>query len=225
MHQQLPGVLGGLFWDGRTNSLEQLSTEPVLNHLEMGIENFDEVIVKLKKIEVYNQVFQNAGFQNITEINIQASMARFMSSLVTDNLNHTWKNLDFLSGKAELGRIVFNKNCGHCHSGQSFDNNWSFFSNSKNIGLDYDYEDNGIGALWKDPNQDGMFRVPSLVNAVYTAPYMHDGRFETLEQVVEHYNSGIKKHKNLSWELHSEQGQQPLRMNLSKSDKEALVSF
>ena len=75
---------------------------------------------------------------------------------------------------------------------------------------------------------EGYFKVPSLRNIELTGPYMHDGRFNTLEQVVEHYNSGIKNHLNLHWNLrtfNADGTSQPKRLNLNQSDKEALVAF
>ena len=70
-----------------------------------------------------------------------------------------------------------------------------------NIGLDQVYQDNGVGEITKNTEDDGKFMVPVLLNVEYTAPYMHDGRFKTLEEVVEHYNSNIKNHPNLDVNL------------------------
>ena len=215
----------GLFWDGRATSLEDLSTMPVLNHLEMGIEDFSEVLQKITNTTAYGEAFNKAGINTIDEQNIQKALASFMANMNSDNVRKIWTNVNHLTGKEQKGKEIFDQNCGSCHSGQHFDADWGFGGSSteKNIGLDYNYPDKGIGDLNKDPTQDGIFRVPSLLNISYTAPYMHDGRFSTLEQVVEHYNSGIKNHKNFSWELQS--GDAALRMNLSNYEKEALVAF
>ena len=216
---------GGLFWDARANSLEDLSTQPVMNHLEMGIEDFSEVLNKVSHTKVYEKAFGNAGINTINEESIQKALAAFMRTMSQDNVQKIWNNIKHLTGKEQRGKEIFDKNCGACHSGQHFDSDWGFgrIGARKNIGLDYTYADKGIGDLTKEPSQDGFFRVPSLLNIRYTAPYMHDGRFNTLEEVVEHYNSGIKNHKNLSWELKS--GNAALRMNMSDYEKEALVSF
>ena len=85
-----------------------------------------------------------------------------------------------------------------------------------NIGLNLVYKDNGKG--------NGKFKIPTLRNIELTAPYMHDGRFKTLEQVVEHYNSGIQLHPNLDDNLKDNKGE-PKRMNMTNVEKSALIAF
>src|SRR6185436_5153405 len=96
-------------------------------------------------------------------------------------------------------------------------------------GLENPYVDKGVGALTGRPQDEGLFKVPSLRNIELTAPYMHDGRFATLEEVVEFYNSGVVNHPNLSPPLRvpPRPGQPPAprRLNLSPDQKAALVAF
>ena len=84
--------------------------------------------------------------------------------------------------------------------------------------------DRGFGAISGNPAMDGHFKVGSLRNIELTAPYMHDGRFTTLEQVIEHYNTGVKNNPNLSPQLRLPNGM-PRQLNLSPADKAALVAF
>jgi cytochrome c peroxidase len=84
--------------------------------------------------------------------------------------------------------------------------------------------DRGFGAVTNNVNMDGEFKVTTLRNVELTAPYMHDGRFGTLEQVVEHYSSGVRNHPNLSPQLRLPNGL-PRQANLSAADKAALVAF
>lgn len=86
------------------------------------------------------------------------------------------------------------------------------------------YEDNGVGAVTGNPNQNGDFKAPCLQNIELTTPYMHDGRFATLAEVVEHYNSGTQNHPNLDNRLEGNNGQ-PRRLNLTQAEKDALVAF
>jgi len=100
-----------------------------------------------------------------------------------------------------LGKHLFFSKfpCSQCHGGVNLDGS---LSAPKNVGLEIDYHDNGMtGVLPSGENRDGFFKTPSLRNISITAPYMHDGRFKTLEEVVEFYNSGIQPHPQLSEEL------------------------
>jgi cytochrome c peroxidase len=130
--------------------------------------------------------------------------------------------------------------CGGCHGGENF-SGWGSFT--QNIGLELDYTDDGQpGQDWMTGQpMDGWFKVPSLRNIALTAPYMHDGRFKTLEEVVEFYNSGIQGHPQLSFTLQegwAEFGDFPsifipinsgevipLKMNLDENQKASLVAF
>src|SRR6185436_7004497 len=87
--------------------------------------------------------------------------------------------------------------------------------------------DNGYGEFTGDPEDNGKFKIPSLRNVELTAPYMHDGRFNTLEEVVEHYNSGVQQHPNLDDRLTVEgmTGGTPLQQGLTAYEKQALVAF
>ena len=109
--------------------------------------------------------------------------------------------------------------CAPCHGSETFT-----APQEKNNGLDPITIDRGFGAVTNNAAQDATFKSGSLRNIELTAPYMHDGRFATLDQVVEHYSSGVKNHPNLSQQLKLPNGQ-PRLANLTTQEKAALVSF
>ena len=109
--------------------------------------------------------------------------------------------------------------CAQCHGTETFTS-----AGPKNNGLDLVYTDNGIGTIVGNPLQNGLFKAPSLRGIALSAPYMHDGRFSTLEQVVEHYDSGVKAHPNLSPQLRDPNGM-PHILHLTAQEKAALVAF
>jgi cytochrome c peroxidase len=132
-----------------------------------------------------------------------------------------------------LGRQIFlgqtgNATCAACHGTDNFVPNNIF-----NNGLEFPYVDLGVGGITGQPQDQGVFKVPSLRNIELTAPYMHDGRFATLEQVVEFYNSGVVDNPNLPPPLRfpPPPGSPPgisgpvRRLNLSGDQKAALVAF
>jgi cytochrome c peroxidase len=192
------------FWDTRAASLEDLSLQPVRNHIEMGMESMDKLAEKLSKIPYYTQLFQNAyGTSEITKERIAGSMAQFLRSIVTyrskfdDGQKSNFTNF---TASEERGKVLFfnDLHCGNCHGGVNFNGIENKAGKETfNIGLDENYADNGVGALSSNVNFNGAFKVPTLRNVELTAPYMHDGRFQNLEQVVEHYNSQMRNHPNL----------------------------
>ena len=127
-----------------------------------------------------------------------------------------------------LGKMLFfsqRTRCFTCHLGVTFS-----AQGPRNNGLDLIYEDNGLGEVTGNPQDNGMFKSNSLRNVALTAPFMHDGRFATLEQVIEHYNSGVQAHPNLSPQLRTGQpggpgSNVPRRLNLNEEEKQALIDF
>lgn len=192
------------FWDGRSHLLRDQSLKPIQDELEMD-ETLANIVNKLNNSQTYKDQFKRAfGSEEITPLKISLAMEQFMNSIVSNKSKYDL----YLEGKAQLtpaeqrGRILFFKeynpffpdssgaDCAHCHGGDNFENDQYM-----NNGLDDDAGITDIGRE-KVTNKAGdkaKFKVPSLRNIALTAPYMHDGRFATLEQVVEHYNSGLKQ--------------------------------
>ncbi len=120
--------------------------------------------------------------------------------------------------------------CYTCHSGLDFNNRGFFggpiggeWASTANIGLDEVYADNGAGEL--DPERLGEFKIPTLRNIGVTAPYMHDGRFASLEEVINHYNKNIADHPNLSPELQDWEHGGPARLGLDEIQVQGLIAF
>lgn len=216
------------FWDMRSVTLENQVLEPIKNHVEMDM-TLEEVVDRVKLIGYYPKLFQDAfGTTEVTSQRISYALSQFLHSMVSyqskydqgvDNnfADYTQLELDgkdlFFSGTV---------NCNHCHF------TVNFFGNQPAVnGLDATYTDNGLGLLTGDPADDGKFKIPTLRNIEMTAPYMHDGRFATLEEVIEHYNSGIQAHPNLDDRLTVEGqiGGTPKQYNMTSYQKQSLVAF
>lgn len=191
----------GFFWDGRAELLRHQSILPIQDPLEMDSQ-MEDVITKLNLNESYKNHFIRAfGDASITEERISLALEAFMFSIVSDDSKFD----RFLKGKATLtaseerGRHLFfteynpffpessGADCAHCHSGNNFENDLYM-----NNGLDEEFADRGREDATGNPEDRGKFKVPSLRNIAVTGPYMHDGRFTSLEEVIAHYNDGIK---------------------------------
>ncbi len=189
----------GLFWDSRAKTLEDLVLQPVANHVEMGLDNTENLLKKLNRTSYYPALFQKAfGNQEITQERITKALAQFVRSISSSNskFDAVRRGAWGVMNESETGgwNLFFNQlQCSGCHNGNDLNN-----GSIANIGLDMNYKDNGMGTQSGENTLNGFFKVPSLRNVALTAPYMHDGRFKTLEDVVEHYNSGVQNHTNLS---------------------------
>lgn len=231
-----------LFWDGRATSLDDLVLEPVRNHKEMGMENMDFLVTKIKAAPYYEDLFTQAyGTAEVTSEKIADAMTQFVKSMIgcDSPMDHAQTSGQPLSPEAQLGmNIFFGKgSCYNCHSGPDFNDRGGFFDpffppngsgfgwaqDIADIGLDKEYADVGMGVF--DPALVGVFKIPSLRNVALTAPYMHDGRFETLEDVVNHYNSGIKRSPNLDDILKSWESGDAIKLGLTDNETSALISF
>lgn len=186
-----------LFWDGRENQLDSMVLKPILNHIEMGINNLGDVEAKIKDYDYYKTLFTEAyGDETVSSERIGRALGEFTQSIrSTSNFNKYISNLANSSG----GKLFTKYQCNNCHFlGES---NVSWGSGFANTGLDLNSEDKGVGGLKGMEFLEGAFKIPSLINVGLTAPYMHDGRFNTLEEVIDHYSHGIKPSKNLDFRL------------------------
>jgi len=231
-----------LFWDGRATSLNDLVLQPVRNHKEMGMENMDFLVAKIKAAPYYADLFSKAyGTSDVTSERVADAMTQFVKSMIGCDSEMDRKSLSGqpLSPQAEEGRNIFfgKGSCYNCHSGPDFNDRGGFIDpffppngggfgwaqDIADIGLDETYTDVGMGVF--DENLVGVFKIPSLRNVALTAPYMHDGRFATLEDVINHYDSGIQRSPNLDNLFKSWDTGETIRLNLSETDKSALVAF
>jgi cytochrome c peroxidase len=219
-----------LFWDSRTSSLTELALMPIRDHVEMGMEAEGALSSKLSKIKYYPELFRKAfGNETITEERIALALAQFMASMVSFNskFDKGIKN-EFaeFTPLEKMGKELFfsaKTQCSSCHAGPDFSApdfprgpySSPTVAGTANIGLDLVYKDNG--------KRDGQFKIPSLRNIALTAPYMHDGRFKTLMEVIEHYDNKVVPHHNLDGKLRA--GTQAKRLGLNPVEKQALVAF
>lgn len=195
----------GFFWDGRTGSLETQALIPVEDHIEMN-ENWDNVVQKFRNHATYPALFRKAfGIElksQITKELAAKALAQFQRTLISGNSRYDqiiWAQQGWLTDQEQRGLELFfiefagtvqHPGCSHCHFNPLFTDN-----NFRQNGLEdvpdlLSFPDPGRGAISGIANDNGKFRVPTLRNIELTAPYMHDGRFATLEQVLDHYATG-----------------------------------
>ena len=219
-----------LFWDGRSNDIKEMVLLPALNHIEMGMASTEQILEKVKGLTYYQPLFVNASIQEITVEDISDALAHFVASINTtdtkfDRVHVTSNpNPEKFTALEEYGESVFNGkyNCGSCHRvalSVYYQNNSRF----ANIGLDKISQDKGKMGVTGNEFDRGMFKVPGLRNVQFSAPYMHDGRFKTLSEVIDHYSHGIKHNPNLDW--HFEENGHARKLNITDYDKKALIAF
>lgn len=198
------------FWNGRAESLEQQALMPIQHPEEMA-QDLDELVAELRRVKIYRRMFSSA-YGDVSAENLAKALATFMRLLISQNSKYD----RFLRGEVKLteqeeyGRKLFmahpdtkvslrGGNCIDCHSQfltSGFRDQLDGFSNN---GLDPDETlADGLMAVTGNSAHKGFFKVPTLRNIAVTAPYMHDGRFATLEDVMHHYNDGIKHSRTLS---------------------------
>ena len=230
------------FWNGRAESLEDQVLEPLLSKVEMD-QPLDELVKELRASKDYKRMFR-AAYGGITEENIARALSTFLRMMISADSKYDryLRGEARLSDEEELGRKLFmahpdvkaslrGGNCIDCHSQfvtAGFKEGQDGFTNN---GLDTD-ADLGAGyfLVTNNPNDRGKFKTPSLRNIAVTAPYMHDGRFETLEQVMAHYNHGIKPSSTLSPLILEADNDKidpsnALGLNLEPSEVNAIIAF
>lgn len=198
------------FWNGRANSLEEQALMPIQDAGEMG-QNLDDLVLELNADPDYRRLFK-AAYGPISTANIAKALAAFERTLVSANSKYDQylRGELVLTEQEELGRKLFvahpdvktslrGGNCIDCHSQFLTSGFKPLYDGFSNNGLDGNSDlSPGLQVVTKDPAHRGFFKVPSLRNIAVTAPYMHDGRFATLEAVLDHYNEGIKVSTTLS---------------------------
>jgi cytochrome c peroxidase len=217
-----------LFWDGRESHLGTMVLKPIVNHIEMGVGDLDALAEKLQSVPYYQDLFLKAyGTSEVTSTKISEALSMFVMSITSRNtkFDKARFGVDQLSALEEKGRQLFIEvyECNACHQTEN-PTGYIFAGTFANIGLQTEYDDNGVAKVTGKPEDAGLFKIPSLRNVALTAPYMHDGSFETLEDVIDHYSTGIQDHPNLDFRLQDEQGE-PKIFNISEYEKKAIVAF
>ena len=210
-------------WDGRAKNLEEQALGPVTDPIEMHSISWSQVIQELKDVPIYNEMFLDAfGIFDFDSTHVSKAIAQFERTLVSANSKFD-KYLRFetnLTDSELRGMDIYmteKGDCFHCHA-------YPFLTDNefRNNGLDFEpFNDNGRGDISGELLDNGKFKTPTLRNVALTAPYMHDGRFQTLEEVVEHYNSGGIESSTLDPLMkHVGTG-----LGLTQQDKNDLINF
>ncbi len=203
--------------DGAINNLDMQALAPISHPSEMG-SDLKLVLQKLQTSAIYPRIFKKAYNDSIiTSKHLLQSIAQFLLTLTSSNAKYDsvlLKRASFTL-QEEKGYKLFKKNCSACHTEPLF-SNFQFVNNG--LPLDTSYMDVGRMRITQNSNDSLKFKVPSLRNIAYSAPYMHDGRFKTLLEVLNHYNKGIVASKTLSNLIIK-------KMALSSNDKVDIIAF
>lgn len=218
------------FWDERSATLEEQVLQPIQNAVEMGM-TLPDLVTRLGAepfyVDLFTQVFGTPG---VTSDRISKALAQFVRSIISVGSRYDAAlATNFVVGpnwtqSENRGRQLFNApgSCSACHGTDNFVPGPNIFNN----GLEFPYIDRGKGAITGVAADDGKFKVGSLRNIELTAPYMHDGRFATLEAVVDFYSTQVVDNPNLSPPLRlPPPGNGVRRPNFSAQQKADLVNF
>ena len=203
-------------WDGGVNHLDVQAINPITSPLEMD-ETLANVVQKLQKSDKYKSLFFAAfGDENITGQRVLKALSQFELLLITANSKYdkVMRKEAVFTNQEQNGYQLFKNNCASCHSEPLFTNG-KYENNG--IPLDTTLNDIGRQRITEKFEDYLKFKVPTLRNIQFTNPYMHDGRFEKLTEVVKHYNS-LGNNKNLPKKLQK-------LMNLTDNERVDLVAF
>lgn len=231
---------GRYFRDERAATLEEQVIQPFTDPIEMGLMQ-GEAASRINERQWYRPLFTAAfGDELANDQRIAAALAQFIRSLVSHSSPYdkakslsrpdASRNEPFrqFSNLENRGKYLFftersrgGAGCASCHETDAF-----IMLRPRNNGLELPGRetDNGVGEITGKLSDEGLFRSPSLKNIATSAPYMHDGRFASLEDVIDHYSSKIVRHPNLSVELREPDGS-PVHFNFNDHDKDALMAF
>jgi cytochrome c peroxidase len=222
------------FWDGRATSLEEQATFPLTDIHEMG-QPLETSARKLRQMDVYKISFRNAfGSDSISPALIVKAISQFERTLISADSRYDrylagnykptreeLEGMELFMGAPAPEKKLRGANCGHCHGGPK-----TFLELFHNNGLDSISKDSGREKFTGQASDHGRFRVPTLRNIALTAPYMHDGRFSTLEQVLDHYNEHVAPSPNLSSFLQNVSNEKNGKsLMLTKGEKNNIISF
>lgn len=230
---------GSMFWDMRAANLETQTLMPILDHIEMGMPTLTALESKLALTAYYPDLFKAAfGTPDITSEKIGKALSQFLRSIVSFNSRYDQgvanNFVDFTDEEKEGRRILSANFCTECHSDLAtsrvgLNASYLVLENSgintgfgSNNGLEEVYTDKGIGEITQQTKDMGTFKIPSLRNVELTAPYMHDGRFATLEDAIEHYSSGIKQNPNIGIQL---RGLKTGGIHFTDKQKKEIIAF
>jgi cytochrome c peroxidase len=204
-------------WDGAVNHLDVQALAPIHNPVEMN-ETMRNVVTKLQRSNVYPALYQLAfGDSTITGEHTLKAIAQFMLTLVSANSKYdkVQRKEEEFTEQERKGYGLFKDHCVSCHTEPLFTTN-TFANNG--LSVDTTLNDVGRMSITHNPTDSLLFKIPTLRNIEFSYPYMHDGRFKTLTQVLNHYASGIRQSLTLSKEV-----QKPIM--LSSNEKVDITAF
>ena len=205
-----------IMWDGGVNNLENQPIGPIQNPIEMNL-SLVNALARISASPKYKALFKNAyGDTVVTSQRFLKSFAQFMGLMVSykSKYDNVKNGNETFSAVESSGYNIFKSKCASCHTEPLF-SDYSFRNNGLPINS---FQDSGRYRITVDPNDIYKFKVPSLRNLGFTAPYMHDGRFATLSQVLNHYSSGVASTLNLDPSLSG-------GIPLTTQEKNDLLSF
>jgi cytochrome c peroxidase len=219
---------GRFFWDERARTLEDQTLMPIQSKTEMG-QDLGKLVEVIGQDAHFPELFRKAfGDSEVTSKRISRALAQFLRSMVSyqskydEGLSQVLSvrdDFDNFNASENRGKTLFLRSCANCHLPGGQDAHF-ILDRPLNNGLDADHKktDGGVGDVTLQGGDLGLFKSPSLRNVELTAPYMHDGRFDTLEAVIDHYSKDVKPHPNVD-------GRVRRRLNLRDSEKVDLVAF
>ena len=232
------------FWDGRAANLEIQALQPIQDPREMDL-SINEALKRLKNIPEYRSKFKAAfNTRKIKKKHVAKALAQFQRTLISQDSKYD----KFLKGELQLSEIeqrgmvsffthpdpsigLRGSNCGDCHRNFLTDGFNEALDGFANNGLDDDENlENGLFDVTGNPLDKGKFKIPSLRNIALTAPYMHDGRFNTLEEVLDHYNDHIRTSSTVDILIREASNEfrgpgDPIALKLTNDDKKDIISF
>ena len=226
-----------LFWDQRAQTVHGQMIETIANDKEMGM-SMTDIVNRLSGQRHYEILFEKAFLSpEVTTVGVLDALASFMQAMTADRSRFDHGRPGFGSSLFDLsypfetfsdlenqGKSLFVENCTPCHTRSLLTSSFNGLESANN-GLDLESVDPGLGGHTGEATEVGLFKIPMLRNVALTGPYMHDGRFATLEEVLDHYSSGVQAHPNLHPALVDPTTGEPKQMGFSDDDKAAIVAF
>lgn len=224
-----------LFWDLRASSVHDQMIQTIANDKEMGM-SMTDVVYRLRGQRHYEILFEKAFLSpEITSDKVLDALTAYMQSMTADqsrfdnakpgfgsNIFDVISDFNQFSAQENRGKALFVENCTPCHMRSILSIHGMEAANN---GLELESIDLGVASHTSLAQDIGVFKIPLLRNVALTGPYMHDGRFGSLEEVIDFYNEDIEAHPNLDMSLVDPDTGGPKRMNFDQEDKDALIAF
>ena len=222
------------FWDGRSNNLEEQAIDPIIDENEMNLP-LDSAVYRLSQSGEYQKWFTDAfGSSEVTPDLIGKAIAQFERTLISGNSKYDqyksgnyqmtsseYRGMELFFTHPEPSQNLRGGNCADCHSG--------FLTSDRqfhNNGLDIQISDRGQEVVTGNARDLGKFKTPTLRNVAVSAPYMHDGRFNNLEEVLDHYNEHVQNSENVDLLIiEASNDLNGKSLSLTEQEKKDIINF